>query len=200
MTSTSMSALSTAFSHAQTTESKHYEKENRELKLEIERLKVENDLQKNAFGMALDALIQDRDQQEQILLQSLREKQLRIRELTQWGEFEEKMFEDCSKREDLYRRTAYRMAYRKTLSMPSDPAEQKKLIETYMQDTDDPDGNHAFVEPGGNVIGRDVGEMDDPYVIGIFSEVEQKESDIMQQVVDHVARGLTVESDMDVDE
>ena len=54
------------------------------------------------------------------------------------------------------------MAYRQVLSTASDPVEQKKLIETYMQDNDDPDGNHAYVEPGGNLIGRDVGEMDDP--------------------------------------
>ena len=68
-----------------------------------------------------------------------------------------------------------------------------------MQDSDGPDGNHAYVEAGGSSP-IDVGEMDDPYVIGIFSEVEQKESNIMQQVADHVARGLTVESDMDVDD
>ena len=38
------------------------------------------------------------------------------------------------------------------------------------------------------------------HVIDVFNQVEQKESNIMQQVADHVARGLTLGSDMDVDE
>ena len=183
MTSTSLSVLTTVLNHVQTTESKHYEKENSELKQEIKRLEAMLETQNAIFDMTTRTLIQEGNQLRQ-----------RVGELTRSSDHFESLFEEESDKHDLWKRTAYRMAYRKTLSMPSDPTEQKKLIETYMQDLEDSGDNHCFVW-NETMGGPDVGDMDDPHVIAEHNKAEQKETDVLQQVADHVSRGLTVYSD-----